>query len=208
MIDPADQRVSDEAIKRTTNLTPTEVRVSLNATAIDFQRRVDAAQSITPTVSTPKAPAEITSRETKFDGQPVVLPTISDVSGQDAGPFPSPQNPPAPIGSSASPYVMGQNRTTTDPVPADDSWTLAGGPSPSGGGPFTGVQVLVPRFYIDPSGAQDTFNDTLGNPVTINIFTVYVFSRSITYDSVGAIVAIGPETAYSGAAFLTNVSFS
>lgn len=78
MIDPADQKASDEAIKRNTNLTPTEVRQSLNATAIDFQRRVDSAASITPTVSSPSIPAEITSRETKLEGQPITLPTENE----------------------------------------------------------------------------------------------------------------------------------
>lgn len=77
MNDPADQRVSDEAVKRTTNLTPTGVRQALNSTAIDFQRRIDS-RTETITASTPKEPAKITTTETKLDGQPVVLPLTND----------------------------------------------------------------------------------------------------------------------------------
>lgn len=84
MNDPADQKASDEAIKRTTNLTPTGVRQALNATAIDFQRRIDA-QSPQPTVSVPRHPPEIAVSETHLDGAPVVLP----FQGNDSdNPFP------------------------------------------------------------------------------------------------------------------------
>lgn len=171
MIDPADQKASDEAIKRNTNLTPTEVRQSLNATAIDFQRRVDAAQSTTPTVSTPQAPAEITSRETKFEGQPVVLPTTTEAQSQN--PFPSPQTP-APIGTASNPYEMGENRTTTDPTAADDTWTRAGGPSPSGGGPYDGVVFQTVRAYFDGTNWN-------------------LYYRRVESDSNGAAYAIGAE---------------
>jgi hypothetical protein len=75
--DPADQKASDEAIKRNTNLTPTGVRQALDQTASDFQRRVDAQSAAQPTVSTPKEPPQITVSETRLDGQPVVLPMQS-----------------------------------------------------------------------------------------------------------------------------------
>lgn len=78
MNDPADQRASDEAIKRNTNLTPTGVRQALNATAIDFQRRTDAAAAAVATTSVPKEPAKITISETTLIGQPVTLPLIDD----------------------------------------------------------------------------------------------------------------------------------
>lgn len=173
MIDPADQRASDEAIKRTTNLTPTEVRVSLNATAIDFQRRVDAAQSITPTISVPKPPGQITSTETKLEGQPISLPTTTDAQNQN--PFPSPQTPPVPTGTASNPYEMGENRTTTDPTAANDTWTRAGGPVPSGGGPYDGVVTTNPRYVSNGDG------------------TGILYTRREEFDSNGAIFAIGAE---------------
>lgn len=75
MNDPSDQRASDEAIKRTTNLTPVGVREALNANVIDFQRRTDAAAAVVAVTSAPKQPAHITTSETHLDGSPVTLPT-------------------------------------------------------------------------------------------------------------------------------------
>jgi hypothetical protein len=83
MNDPADQTASDEAIKRTTNLTPTSFRQSLNQTAIDFQRRIDA-QAAAPVLSTTRQPPQITTSETKLDGQPVTLP----LQDNSQNPFP------------------------------------------------------------------------------------------------------------------------
>lgn len=78
MNDPADQKASDEAIKRNTNLTSTGVRQALDATASDFQRRIDAQQVAAPVVSTTRQPPTITVSETKLDGQPIVLPAEND----------------------------------------------------------------------------------------------------------------------------------
>lgn len=84
MNDPADQKASDEAIKRNTNLTPTGVRQALDATASDFQRRIDAQQVAAPVVSTTRQPPSITVSETKLDGQPISLPAEND----NQNPFP------------------------------------------------------------------------------------------------------------------------
>lgn len=75
MNDPSDQRASDEAIKRTTNLTAVGFREALNVTAMDFQRRTDAAAAAAAATSAPKQPSQITSTETHLDGSPVTLPT-------------------------------------------------------------------------------------------------------------------------------------
>lgn len=183
MIDPADQKASDEAIKRNTNLTPTEVRQSLNATAIDFQRRVDAAQSITPTVSTPQAPAEITSRETKFDAQPVVLPAIT--SGEEQNPFP-PTNQPAGTGTDSNPFVMPAGTTIS---PETTTWHIESPPAGT-----DGVQLVSPiRYFVDASPDTTQVVSTPGGPVTLNSFIVWTFVRPLTFDSLGNLVAIGAE---------------
>lgn len=207
MIDPADQRASDEAIKRNTNLTPTEVRQSLNATAIDFQRRIDAQASLDPTVSAPTTPAEITSRETKFEGQSVTLPAQNDNQNpftKNSTGFDTPT-----IGTATNPYGLGANRTTTDPDPADDQWSLADGPFPTGGGPYDGVTGPLVRFFLDPSlVSSDQFTDTLGNTVTITIDQIYGYKRPITVDSAGRVVLIGPEQATASFPLFSSVNFS
>lgn len=78
MIDPADQRASDEAIKRNTNLTPTGVRQALQETASDFQRRVDAQSSTTPVDSIPKQVGQITTAQTNLIGAPINLTDQND----------------------------------------------------------------------------------------------------------------------------------
>lgn len=196
MIDPADQKASDEAIKRNTNLTPTEVRQSLNATAIDFQRRVDSAASITPTVSTPSIPAEITSRETKLEGQPVVLPS----QDENQNPFPSPQNPPAQTGTSSSPYVMGTDNTQPASSPADDTWDIT---SPQAGTDGVDIPNIIRAFAgtsmnysVDKSG---------GGTYTIGVQPVTLFTRELVFNSVGQLVSVAAENLVATVA-LTTVS--
>lgn len=97
MIDPADQKISDEAIKRNTNLTATGVRVALDATAIDFQRRVDARNAGAVTTSEPKAPGSgIIFGEASLSGQPVDIPIQQAQQNQNpflAGNSDGPSNP-------------------------------------------------------------------------------------------------------------------
>lgn len=174
MNDPGDQRASDEALKRNTNLTPVGIRQALDATAIDFQRRVDSQASTTPTVSTPKAPQQIVVTETRLDGQPITLPDQND----NQNPFPKNSTGFDGSGTAATPYEMGENRTTTDPTAADDTWTRAGGPIPDtpDAGPFDSVVTTNPRAFFDGTNW-------------------ILYFRREQFDSNGAIFAIGAESA-------------
>lgn len=81
-------------------------------------------------------------------------------------------------GTATNPYEMGENRTTTDPTAANDTWTLAEGPDPAG--PVTGTDGVVttnPRYVSNGDG-------------TGNLYT-----RRVEYDSNGAIIVIGAEMA-------------
>lgn len=113
-------------------------------------------------------------------------------------------------GSVLNLYELGQNRTTVDPAPADDTWSLAGGPVPAGGGPYGGgVRGQLERIVSDGASSQTvTFKDTLGNDVGIEIIPTFAYYREITVDSKGRIVAIDAEQPASGiAAQLSQVFF-
>lgn len=181
MIDPADQKSSDEAIKRNTNLTPTSFREVLNATAIDFQRRVDAQGALAPTISAPRTPAQIRVTETRLDGQPITLPLGND----NQNPFPknSTGAGEAP-GTFNTPYIMGTNRTTTDPDPADDYWLASDGPHPTGGGPYDGVSARLSRVIPNPIGAGFIeYARTINFDSANNIFSVTIETETIIVPS-------------------------
>lgn len=130
-----------------------------------------AAQAAAPVVDTtplPLAPypdPPPSRFETPGFGQtpdaPVVLPNINQ----------------QPTGTAATPYEMGENRTTTDPTAANDTWTRAGGPIPSGGGPFDSVVLTNPRYVSNGDG------------------TGTLYTRRVEGDSNGALFAVGAELA-------------
>lgn len=81
-------------------------------------------------------------------------------------------------GTVATPYEMGENRTTTDPTAADDTWTRADGPTPNTPhvGPFDSVVTTNPRAFFDGTHW-------------------ILYFRRTQFDSNGAIYAIGDEEA-------------
>jgi hypothetical protein len=93
MNDPKQQSIVDQAIKRDANVTPTSFRQALDATAVDFVRRVDARQASQAAVSKPEPIDQVTSRQTQFFAQPVALsPAVPEMqafpngaSGDDTG---------------------------------------------------------------------------------------------------------------------------
>lgn len=77
MQDPSTQTQVDQAIKRDANVTPTEFRDALQATAIDFVRRTDAQDATRATVSEPRRPESIQVTTAEFSGQAAILPQVA-----------------------------------------------------------------------------------------------------------------------------------
>jgi hypothetical protein len=80
MNDPADQKASDEAIKRNANVTPTGFRQALEATARDFAQRTDAQTILAVSTSIPKEPSKITISQTQLLAEAVTLPDVTQDS--------------------------------------------------------------------------------------------------------------------------------
>lgn len=119
-----------------------------------------------------------------------------------------PRAPAGKIGKSDSPYTMGFNSTSTGHAAKNDSWTLKNGPSPPGGGPYTGVIYLGDRVFPDNAAATSrTFTDDLGAHVQILITPVYFYFRPMLYDTLGNIVSIGEEEGDLGGPSMSMVNF-
>lgn len=134
----------------------------------------DGGMSFTPRSFTPNAPASTTTNTTE-GGAP---------------------------GTAVTPYIMGTNRTTVDPTPADDFWTLASGPNPAGGGPYDGAFINFTSGFMRQVNNGTSYSgqaDKAGGGV-INIFQqpVLFFGREVKVDSLGAVVYIGPEYQIGG----------
>lgn len=166
----AQQIQTARTISRITGLTPNQVRVGLRSTDVTGGTAGGNPNAPEGTVPVSKdLPPNPTAMQ--FDPRPFA-PT-----GQ-GGPGAAPTTPDT--GTSASPYEMGENRTTTDPSAADDTWTLAGGQVPNGPntGPFDSVVTTNPRAVFDGGSGKWV-----------------LYFRRMEFDSLGAITAIGAELA-------------
>ncbi len=92
-----------------------------------------------------------------------------------------------PPGTFGNPYIMGTNNAATYPdAAATDTWSLASGPSPSGGGPYDGVAVGA-GFGANACAIARIFDQGDGKHFTF-------FSRNLVFNSKGAIVTVSVET--------------
>lgn len=94
-------------------------------------------------------------------------------------------------GTANTPYTMGDNRTTSDPTPADDDWDIDNPPEGT-----DGVVMPAIRYYNDFStGQSGTLAKPGGGTVAFYTYDRYYFWRPTTKDSTGRVIYIGPEEA-------------
>lgn len=161
----------ERKVTKDTGLNRNQIRQALHKRAGDFVEQVNAKP-----VRQKETDVEST-RETKHS-RPQILPALPFSVTNKSLPAVSPTDA-TEIGSRANPYEMGENRTTTDPTAANDTWTRAGGPSPSGGGPYDSVVTTNPRLFNNGDG------------------TGFIYFRRMLFDSTGVIHTIGAEEAHS-----------
>lgn len=163
----ADQTEFNKDVAAVTNLTPNQLRNNLRKFVNDQTTAQRIAAQNADTVIVPKSVAPDPGMN---------LPPNPFTDGSRSSTAPLLSNEPK-LGSAVAPYEMGENRTTTDPTAADDTWTRAGGPVPAGGGPWDGSVVTTnPRAFFDG--------------VTMKWI---LYFRRMEFDSNGVIYAIGGE---------------
>lgn len=90
-------------------------------------------------------------------------------------------------GTYATPYVLGTDRTTTDPTPADDTWDK--GSPPTGTDGVTGNWL---RRVLD-SGSTVTYLGDGTNIDTFIVTPVKTLVRTPVFDSSGSLVSLSAE---------------
>lgn len=157
-------------ISRITGLTPNQVRNGLRSTDV-----ISGPAGGNPNVPEGTVPvslnvAPLPSPTMQFDPRPFAN---APGPGQVAAPV-----MPDVVGTATTPYEMGENRTTTDPIAADDTWTRGTGPTPST--PVTGTDGVIltnPRYVSNGDG------------------TGTLYTRRVEADTLGAILTVGAELA-------------
>lgn len=166
----ADQTEFNKDVAAVTNLTPNQLRNNLRRFVNDqtTAQRIAALTASADSISFPKTPPPDPGMN---------LPPNPFTDGSRSSTSPILANDPKP-GSGIAPYEMGENRSTTDPTAADDTWSRAGGPVPNtpNPGPFDSVVTTNPRAFFDGTNW-------------------ILYFRREQYDSNGAIFAIGAELA-------------
>lgn len=161
------------AMAQVTNLSPNQIRTNLRrfiADQTEAQKKAAATPEGTIPVSNdlPPAPGDGGMSFVPRPFTPVI--PASTTTNNTEGTTP---------GTSATPYVMGTNSTSGGGAVADnDSWTLAGGPSPSGGGPYDSVAITAwTRIWELGTGSG-----------------FIIFTRGVVADSVGNVVRVSVES--------------
>lgn len=164
----ADQTEFNKDVAATTNLTPNQLRNNLRRFVNDQTTAQRIAAQNADTVVVPKSVVPDPGMN---------LPPNPFTDGSRSSTAPLLANEPK-LGSAVAPYEMGENRSTTDPTAADDTWSRAGGPVPNtpNPGPFDSVVTTNPRAFFDGTNW-------------------ILYFRRMEFDSNGDIYAIGAELA-------------
>lgn len=109
-------------------------------------------------------------------------------------------------GTDNNPFIMPQGTGLTAET---TTWNIEDPPLDGMGDPTDGVELFSPiRYFISATPDTTQVVTTPGGTVTINSFIVWTFVRPLTWDNLGALVAIGAEDRLDASVSPVQITFS
>lgn len=145
----------------------------------ETQRTFDRQRQESTPQRTP--PPKIETETTSF--APTRLTLEGTAKGNDGTPGKDGKS--TPVGTAVSPYVMGANRTTSDPDPADDTWDITSPPEGTDG-------VIFDPFRSFPLESQSVYITDADRTIISVIYRL--MRRQFIVNSTGQLIYISVET--------------